>query len=367
MKEDAVRWSAWIPTNRGKIDFNLIRTSAKHLPKPTHQTADKIVFKTLDLSYLSDTIRDASYLIKQPLAREYQATADISFDLDSQQSLIHGELLLSYDDKGTISSHFTIQSTGIVSFSELNSSFDASILPSQQIKNIIYVLVKSIVHGDAHHHQKIDIALPIMDGDFSAEVVSEGLLAYIKLVESNLKRLNSCESMQRNENLVLELEGYLAYFKSFTLLFPEAKTQQHLSFAEQVVKSAKATVDKRKIKQSFSDGFKTAVVTFLGIAISANILLVGLRGQGQVSDIGDLLLGLPHSVEVSIILVLVLLGFFSYINCKFRSWLYYAYYDLFELTKHIKALPINQLKPLGLAVKFIPFLLLLLAVFILWA
>lgn len=361
-------WSGWIPTNRGKIEFDYIRTPSEHIPSPTKQTAKHISFQEVNVSYLSDSITYAKWFVKQSIDIEYTAKATVNFYRTSEN--IKGDIVLWYTDKGSVSSNFCIKPNGIICFDGFVSSFSISIpVPVSTIKNILYVVVKSMVHGDAHHHQKIDIALPIIEGKFCEVIIAENLLSYIKLVEKNIKQLKQCESMQRNEQLVIELEGYLAYFKSFVLLFPHDKVKDCASFAEQVIKSAKATIDKRKNKQIASDALKTALVTFIGLFISINILLVGLRGQNSQSDLGCfLVLTTSHSNEMVISLFIILVGFLSYIDCKFKSWVYYRYYHFFELMLYVRILTFRKLTYLGIFLKMLPFLFFLSAVLlVIWA
>ncbi|WP_418185108.1 hypothetical protein ACNSOS_09570 [Aliarcobacter vitoriensis] len=232
-----------------------------------------------------------------------------------------------------------------------------------EIKKLLYVLTKTIVHGDAHHHQKIDIALPIIEKTFDPKIVSESLLDYIKLAEKNTKNTKDCNSLFRNENIVYEIDGYLAYFKSFTLLFEDKEIKKDFEFATSVVSSLKSTVQKRKNKTDFYNGLYTAFFTFLGILISINILLNGFWKIEQ-NDIVEFLSDTNRINTFYISLVIILALFFSYTKCKLQSLMYYKYYEIFEILKFIKYSSLSDLLILGKIIKISPILLVFCSVLI---
>ena len=357
MSNNILNWYGWIPTNKGKISFEFINVPdfLQNKNSKIDRKNDSIKIENIDVSYLSDSYIFRNFINKSKIKQtEQTATANLNFK--KSENNIQGNIEICYKDFTDIKANFNIKSNGEIEFKEFEIEIVIENDILVEIKKLLYVLVKTIVHGDAHHHQKIDIALPIIDKEFKAEVVSESLLDYIKLAEKNTKNTKNCNSLFRNENIVYEIDGYLAYFKSFTLLFENEKIKKDFEFATSVVSSLKSTVQKRRNKTDFYNGLYTAFFTFLGILISINILLNGFWKIEQ-NDIVEFLSDISRMNTFYISLVFVLVLFFSYTKCKLQSLIYYKYYEIFEVLKFIKHSSYSDLSILGKIIKFSPILL----------
>ncbi len=357
MSNNILNWYGWIPTNKGKISFEFINVPdfLQNKNSKIDRKNDSIKIENIDVSYLSDSYIFRNFINKSEIKQtEQTATANLNFK--KSENNIQGNIEICYKDFTDIKANFNIKSNGEIEFKEFEIEIVIENDILVEIKKLLYVLVKTIVHGDAHHHQKIDIALPIIDKEFKAEVVSESLLDYIKLAEKNTKNTKNCNSLFRNENIVYEIDGYLAYFKSFTLLFENEKIKKDFEFATSVVSSLKSTVQKRRNKTDFYNGLYTAFFTFLGILISINILLNGFWKIEQ-NDIVEFLSDISRMNTFYISLVFVLVLFFSYTKCKLQSLIYYKYYEIFEVLKFIKHSSYSDLSILGKIIKFSPILL----------
>lgn len=353
------RWYGWIPTNRGKINFYFVKPPSFLISQNTskHQDKKNINYTNLDISYLSDSYGYKKFLkLTHKSKVEYPATANVSFVLNSPQ--IDGDVEIVYEKFCTLKSNFSIDSNGVVAFQNINYDIDSIENELQEIKTLLYVLVKTLVHGDAHHHQKIDIALPIMENEFNPKIVSSSLADYIKLAEKNTKSTNHCESLYRNENIVYEIDGYLSYFKSFMLLFDDAEVKKEYEFACSVVASLKSTVLKRKNKVDFINGIVAAVIAFTGLFISMNILLNGF----WLPKCNDITCYLSFHNRFYYLLgsfIVVMIVFLKYTKCKFVSYVYYHWYEFFEFTRLIKNARFRDLNLEGKLIKLTPFYLLL--------
>lgn len=327
-------WFGWIPTNRGLLNFEFIG-----LPKELNSkniifesSKNKIKYSDLDISYLSDSYKfnSISFLKTNP---EFPAVANIQFE--NKFASIEGSVEIIYKDYCKLISNFTCQLNGVVEFKGISHDIDSLGNYDTEIKSIIYVLVKTIIHGDAHHHQKIDVALPIMDNKFEPSVISESLLNYIKLVERNVKISKSCESVLRNENLVFEISGYLSYFNSFNLLFDNPKVKKDFKFSQSVFKSLKSTVAKRKNKAQFTSNFTTGAYTAFGIFITLNVLVNGLWGP-TLPELFPSLTADLRLILLVISFIIIVAGYFLHFNCKLHAYYYYHQYNLFEFSKFIR-------------------------------
>lgn len=358
MKEDFSKWYGWIPTNRGKISFEFINVPDFLQNKNSNVDIkkDSIEINNIDVSYLSDSYIFRKFINKSKIKpTEQTATSNINFQ--KIENNIKGNIEICYDDFTKIKSNFNIKANGEIEFEELEIGTKVKDDISFEIKKLLYVLTKTIVHGDAHHHQKIDIALPIIEKKFNPKIVSESLLDYIKLAEKNTKNTKDCNSLFRNENIVYEIEGYLAYFKSFTLIYEDNNDiKKDFEFATSVVSSLKSTVQKRKNKTDFYNGLYTAFFTFLGILISINILLNGFWEIKQ-NDIVKILSDTSRADAFYISLGITLSLFFFYTRCKLQSLIYYKYYEKFEIMKFIKYSDFSDLSLVGKGIKVFPIVL----------
>ncbi|SFR49301.1 hypothetical protein [Thiomicrospira sp. ALE5] len=328
-------WFGWIPTNRGQIEFSYIGLPNDLAGWVEIVNTNHIQFKRIQLDYLSDTLPFAKYFVKKPPSREYYATADVSFQKQGQQilgSVNHAYPLATKNLE--INTAFVIEvNSGVIQFNGLQLSNHQDLLTEDvidQLRTSLYILVKTLVHGDAHHHQKIDIALPIVVEQFNASQVSSGLLDYIKLAERNIKKSKNCESMLRVSSLLEELNGFKAYFQTFAILFDDPVVKKDLQLAENVIASAKAHHEKRKHKTRYKEGLQTAVITFIGLLISTSLLAANLYDKTVVNQVG-VYLNQFSQIDIFLTLVAVnIIGFYFYIRCKLNAFVYYKYYRLFE-------------------------------------
>lgn len=356
-----VRWFGWIPTNRGKLNFSFIGLP-NSIPLKSKNTEildleSKKIYTNLNLSYLSDSYgyRRFFKFTSRNLSTEYLATANV--ELEDKTTKIQGNIEIIYKDFCCLSTKFKCEQNGLVEFENIYYDIDSIEEELQEIKLIFYVLLKSIIHGDAHHHQKIDVALPVTDKKFKPSVISSSLLDYIKLVERNIKNTKACHSLFRNENLVFEIEGYLSYFRSFTLLFSDNTVKRDYEFAQSVLTSLRNTVNKRKNKAEYVNGIKTAVITFLGLFISINLLLNAFW-QNNGIDLSNqnryyYLFGSAAAIAAM---------FWKYTECKIKSYVYYNNYNLFEILNLIKNANFRDLNWEGKFFKLVPGILMLFAV-----
>ncbi|MEA1955503.1 MAG: hypothetical protein U9N02_03310 [Campylobacterota bacterium] len=356
-KEQSSNWFGWIPTNRGKINFSFIsHNNIQAISKNFKSTITnkQITIQDLDISTISDSYKFQQYkkINKQKIYNEITSFANIKI---TDGDIFKGSIEI-YNEDIKVESDFIINSNGKIEFyGYISNKFDLLNDFEKEIQTVMYIIVKTIVHGDSHHHQKIDIALPITSNEFDIKIISESFVDYIKLVEKNIKNQKECHSNLRNEILVYEINGYISYLKTFLILFDTDKElENNLKYAENILISLKSTVEKRKTKWNYNISIFTAIITFLGLFISINILMNGFWLQNENNIIDFFQTNYSRLEIMGWSFIAILFSFYFYIYCTLNSKLYYVWYDGFELINFIKESNYKRLNLRGKLIKSFP-------------
>lgn len=349
------KWYGWIPTNRGKINFSFI--SKKNIDAISNKytfesNLDQIKINKLDISITSDSNSFKKYRKGNDHLDEILSFADIIIKKDIKN--LEGDIKI-YSEYFEFSSKFTIELNGKIEFTKIFYDVEKFKDNIKEIQILMYILIKTIVHGDSHHHQKIDIALPIVeDLNNYHEIITESFIDYIKLVERNIKNIKDCNSKLRSDIFVYEIKGYISYLKTFLILFDkDEKDKNSLKFADNVFSSLESTVNKRKIKGTYRLAMFTSVITFIGLFISSNILLNGFWKQSN-NDVVNFMACYSRMDMLLLSLSIILLAFYSNVKCNLSSMLYYKAYDIYELIDKIKYAKFRNLNLRGKIIKIIP-------------
>ena len=337
----------WIPTNKGHLEFEFI--SIPHFYKDFLKEK-RVTFTEKEITLNLEFMDDAFVFRKVSKKREQILSMEATVLINNS---LNGNIKISWIDS-IIYSKFKIYPNGIIEF--LDFSVESNInIDITTIRQAMFVIVKSFVHGDVHHHQKIDTALQIEDNMFNPTNISESLLNHIKRLERNVKLNNSCESTLKNENTLEEAKGYLSYFESFILLFPSEVTKKNLKFSKNIIISLESLLQKRQNKKSYIDGFRTAIITFFGLFMTLSIFLNGFWFPNS----NEITIYLHQFSRFNILIYTffsILFSFFFYIRCSLKSYLFYEYYDTFELLNYIKNADKKDLNSLGKLIKALPFI-----------
>jgi len=349
-----MKFYGWLPTNRGKINFEFIKIPDVILPSHIYERS--ISSDGFFIRSKADFFNDFENLSS---ISKYQRNAkEVSFELLIQRDLI-GYVKFSWND-GSIYSEFIIQKNGVVCFSNLSINMNSNDYDLNFIKRIVYTTVKIFVHGDAHHHQKIDITLPVIDNEFDENKISEGLLDYIKRIERNVKLNNECSKILKNEISYYESEGYLSYFSTFVILFPSRKVKKNYQLAQNVINSLKQIVNKRREKRNFGNSIITIILTFLGLFISINILLNGYDGDICIENLHK-----HRFLVLGWIAVGVILFYLNIFYCTLYSYIFYSNYEMFEILEYLKHAKFRDLNWKGKLIKLIPLFLFIILMYLL--
>ncbi len=365
MAENLDLWYGWIPTNRGKINFSFIseknlRTIAPKQIFSFEKTKNQIDIKSLEISATSDSSNFNKYK-KNTNKNIVELMTYTDVELRNNENLISGNIKVRNDEK-SFYSNFSIQLNGEICFST-DDDFFIKDKDKSLIKTLMYIIIKTIIHGDSHHHQKIDIALQITENSFDKNKIVDTFLDYIKLVERNIKGLNNCESKLRSETAVEEIKGYISYLKTFNQLFKDDTTNfdKEIRIAENLHESLKATVDKRKTKQAYKVTIITTLITFIGIFVSINILFNGFWEQCN-SDIVVFFEESSRFEYLRLSFLIIFITFILNIQCFTKSIVYFKYYDYFEIAFFIKNSSYKDLNFKGKFIKLLPIIFILSAI-----
>lgn len=325
------KWSGWIPTNLGELQFEYItqEQNQKNFPILKFDISEKKdeISITLDARKLSDSIKYYEILTKKSKWKEIQAKVSY-LKIIQKDKHFEGNIVLKYS-MVSVSATFVVSLNGMVEFSNLSYT-DTNVLKDDIIDNhrlALYILLKSVIHGDNHHHQKIDVALKVTVGDFKPEIILHNLLIHIKSIERNIKRLSKCSTKLAAQQAYHELEGYISYCKAFYEIFdiqgietPVYPKYQYNNL-ENIKNSAKAKIDKIDKENTFTKNFFTTLITLSALFIAINILNKPL--DKELFHVNKFLYFLPFS------LLIIVEG------CYIIHWLRSKFYEDYETIKHL--------------------------------
>lgn len=337
----------WIPTNKGKLEIDFIGRQKflnHYIINENNVEQNDYIYKVeVNLNFMNDAFLFNAYS-KNPI--EYVETiAKLNIKKDLTGNITYSN---SNDE---IEVSFKIENNGKIEFDNYKQNDDN--FDSKSIQQSMFVLAKLFIHRDNHHHQKIDTALRVYD-TFDELKISNDILSHIKILENNVKRNNKCESQLKNYNALEEAKGYIAYLKTFKVLFEKEKNlKKILKISKNILLSMKSNIKKRKNKANNIQGLYSALFTFIGLFITINLLFNGFYKNIDISIY-------VNRVDILIYTFLTILFlFFMYIRCKLHAFIYYRFYEVFDILFFVKYSKLENLNYKGKAIKFIPIFILM--------
>jgi len=274
----------WIPTNLGELQFGFISTHDNTTTFPIWTSpllsSDGVQTIEVDPSNLTDTLEKKYRLSCQEDEEEEELLPkNVIVNIKNNTTSFDGTIELIYDD-AKASASFRIQLNGKVEFSNylLESKKVLGVQWDTKAK-VFFIFLKSIIHGDNHHHQKIDTALILTQGNFDANQILRNLLIHTKTIERNIKRLNGCSAKIEAILSYHELEGFVSYSKSFYTIFKnEIGDDVKILYdnLDNVKSSAKAKVDRFERDSLIKKNVLTTLVTLSALFVSISILNKGV-------------------------------------------------------------------------------------------
>jgi hypothetical protein len=329
------KWYGWIPTNLGVINFDFIdERNIKNISDQYgfSKTKTKIVIKNLDVSLISDSSIFYKKIIL-PLQSKKEYSPEVNVEIKKTTDLFEGTIKFYYKEDTSISwsAVFKIELNGKIEF-EFTKIYENI----ESIKQILFIILKMIIHGDNHHHQKIDTALRITNNKFDEKELLDNMLLHIKTIEKNVKSLDrECSTRLRQNITINEVEGYISYINTFVTLFDANKKlglENRLQRAINIKSSLSSLIDKREKKFNATNSFKTLILTILGLFIATNILVNSFYDTHIIKNMNEWSLNIVRCIILCFYIVIFIL----FAICDFKSYFYYQHYKMFSFFNVIK-------------------------------
>lgn len=305
------KWFSWIPTNLGYLNYNYIADRnnlecvfGKNNFEKTKTAKDISIF--LRDTHLSDINEIAALLLEYD---EVLSTAKLRFEkkdifnetIQKNQPIgICGEISIDYANVLTMNATFDIHTNGSIVIEAIALQYDENtmndpdlnVILSNTIANAMYTLIKKIVHGDKHHHQKIDTIIGVYT-KFDPKQILTDLGFQIKRLEKYVKAKNNTASALMYNSAVEETHntamGFMSYIRTFHSTFIKVKDEDekstHISLSgiENVISSIKSIVNRNNNETAHSNKIILLIVTLIALFASLNIFYATLIDAHQSS------------------------------------------------------------------------------------
>jgi uncharacterized protein YfcZ (UPF0381/DUF406 family) len=243
------KWFFWIPTNLGELQYSLILKNLGIEPK----NKKELRIENLDLYYLTDTL--------EPKKSE---TPKGLFEIKELSKSFVGSLKINYPKELEISLKFKIFKNGKTELSYISIKSDVELQANRkEIIQACSTVIKNIVHGNNHHHQKIDTIISVQKSLFNEEQVLKDLILHVKNVESDVKNIKY--NFRKAKNYVEEMKGFLSYIKTFILVFKihEDLSNKYIGIAESLISSIEAQSNKKEFSVNIGYQFGVSILTLI--------------------------------------------------------------------------------------------------------
>ena len=310
-------WSSWIPTNLGTLrvefigDNPLIDTAFKDTKYEKNYDSDSflndIIINNINISDTSCLLTRTLNLFRQS---EYEASGHITFKKfikNESIDFIFGTVEIFFEEKVSIKSNYKLYLSGAFFLSDITiltdpndpsiKDIDFSTHEEDIVANALYNLIKRVVHGDNHHHAKIDTLISIhrlqtnkkLDSVSEHDIEKVKILNHIskslKTMEKEIKTLPSkgCRDISLKTNSYNGMKGLLSYTKTFLNTFCTQTMQDKedltpyakkiLKNMENILESAEITTEHLSKILNDKKSTGTTLLTLLSIFIAMSILI----------------------------------------------------------------------------------------------
>jgi len=343
---NTLRWYAWIPTNLGILNYDFITEKqifssfGKNIINSSDNNTKR--FCNLTLNNFQDSL--PSYLTNF-IGKEIIPIGCITIS-DLLKNFV-GNVRITYTNYFSIDFNYKLNVDGKISI------FDPCFSYSNKIKyisediletlaQICYMIIKQTVHGDNHHHQKIDYILKVNRDIFPADKTICTFGKHIKNVERDVKSLNTCTGHLKAINAIEEIKGYISYAKTFaelnkSIISDSSKTL--MTNMENVVTSLEATVTKKDNHFKYLDNAKTTLLSIFALIISLSLFgfKILMDNHDEKIPIGNLNTIFTFT-WYDIVFYITFFGLFVFYwlrRCYINSYIFYNRYSWYESYKFL--------------------------------
>lgn len=346
VNKNSSSWYGWIPTNVGKLNFKFVGLH-KDIQENDHDeiivTDNTFRISNFSTKFISDTYAKAPKLFKKiflpKIENEIFSKADIF--LKERKQCFTGGISLKYKDTDyIISANVIIGKNGKTKIYNLvhSGTLDLELENfnnidefDDHIAQVFFVILKTIVHGDHHHHQKIDVAIKVSKNKFDYHKIMNDLMTQVKRIEYDIKSITRCGNELKIQNAIEEMNGYKSYIKTFGQIFIKPTEEEvynsKISILDNIILSLKSSVNKHINKMTIKDKIYTSFVTYLALIVSLSIL--------YMSTLSDYKLQVDyHAYFIALLFLFTYMG--QHLSCRVKSIVFHKYYFLTEYIYHLE-------------------------------
>lgn len=351
-------WYSWIPTNLGKLNFNYFAISkdisGKY--KKIFKSRNRLLIRDLDIRTISDTYTPVSKWLDPVMNKllpslDGEIFASVDFFICQKNLDFTGVISLKYPEAFSVKANLDVKYNGKIKIDHFqydlsedgielvfDKSFKDKIEFEDYLAQVIYILVKAIIHGDNHHHQKIDTAITVQRNHFSPRLIVKSLVQHIKRVEHDIKYLDRCYGQLKAKSAIDEMKGYRSYIKTFRSLFIKNRIKDKFEYVsnpqilDNIIDSLEASVNKMQLRYTYKSAVLSIILVYIALAISGAILYINLLNEcNTVKAIHN------WKYYVAFLLILFSVAVF-HIKCASFSALFFKFYHLYEYLFHLEAI-----------------------------
>ena len=356
-------WYCWVPTNLGVLNYDFVThsqikknfTSTSKYSKKTNSKR----FYDLDLKFIIDSL--PSYLTFTTESEEKPVGV---ITINNNDTNFEGTVILSYKESFQIEFEFNVEYNGKTKiFNVKYTIIDKNLeLPKEcndtlfdTFAQIAYMIIKYSLHGDNHHHQKIDYILQVQRDKFLVKNIIDSFAKHIKNVERDIKSISFCIGHLKAINSIEEVKGYISYVNTFYELNKDEIDKDNSSFLkiktmDNVLVSLKSSVTKKDNRFKYLDNSKTMFLTISALAISLALFLLNIHAKiapntlSATTFISKLNIIFEQSWYINLFFVSILIIFLLSIlkRCDISSYIFYEKYPIYENFKHLSWLSLRD-------------------------
>lgn len=168
-----------------------------------------------------------------------------------------------------------------VSLSDIQTLFNTDM---HYIVQSLYTVIKRLIHGDNHHHHKLDTIIPVLEGSFNPKSIYHSMANRLKEIEVTIREGNTHTA----QDDASKAKGLKSYISTFICLFLKNEKDALLcpiqSVEESIVATSQRHKQRKKCKEIIIDHIKATVPWILSALILLNGLAIFISSNQKHAD-----------------------------------------------------------------------------------